>query len=49
MAYSYSKKMGTDGKSGMGNEGIAKAGAKSPTLPKAAKIAGPGKKPMQQV
>lgn len=48
MAYSYGNKMGKDGKSGMGNESIAKAGGKSPAVPKAAKLASPGKKPNQQ-
>lgn len=48
MAYSYGKKMGKDGKSGMGNESIAMAGGKSPNVPKAAKLASPGKKPAQQ-
>jgi len=48
MAYSYGNKMGKTGKSGMGNEGIAKAGGKSPNVPKAAKLASPGSKPKQQ-
>lgn len=37
-----------DGKSGMSNEAIAKAGGKSPDLPKAAMMASPGSKPKQQ-
>lgn len=45
------KSMGSmkgDGKSGMSNEAIAKAGGKSPDLPKAAMMASPGGKPKQQ-
>jgi len=48
MAYSYGNKMGKTGKSGMSNEGIAKAGGKSPMVPKAAKLASPSGKPAKQ-
>ena len=37
-----------DGMSGASNERIAMAGGKSPNVPKAAKLASPGKKPAQQ-
>lgn len=45
------KSMGSmkgDGKSGMSNEAIAKAGGKSLDLTKAAAMASPGSKPKQQ-
>jgi len=42
-------KMKGDAKSGASNERIAMAGGKSPEVPKAAKMASPSKKPMQQV
>ena len=45
------KSMGSmkgDGKSGISNEGIAKAGGKSPDVAKAAMLACPGSKPKQQ-
>jgi len=48
MAYSYGNKMGKSGKSGMSNEGIAKAGGKSPDVAKAAKLTSGGSKPKQQ-
>lgn len=37
-----------DGKSGASNESIAKAGGKSPNVPKAAMLKSPGSKPKQQ-
>ena len=52
MQYNYSDKpmgrMKGDGKSGMSNEAIAKAGGKSPNVAKAAMLTSPGSKPKQQ-
>lgn len=52
MQYNYSDKpmgrMKGDGKSGISNEGIAKAGAKAVDYSKAAALASPGSKPKQQ-